>query len=110
MAQQRVERRLAARKGTFPWPLLIFPLGRFEEAAAAAAKAVQLNPTFSIPHAQQFIALVKFGRMEAARAAADRLLQLMPEFKVDMLTRVASAPSEILADWAQSLRSAGVPG
>jgi adenylate cyclase len=99
--------------GAQPYISLAFaylPLGRFEEAAAAAAKAVQLNTRFSIPHAQQIIALVKLGRMEAARAAAGRLLELMPEFKVDMLTRVASAPSEILADWAQALRSAGILG
>jgi TolB-like protein/class 3 adenylate cyclase/Flp pilus assembly protein TadD len=99
--------------GAQPYISLVFaylPLGRFEEAAAAAAKAVQLNPRFSIAHAEHIIALVKLGRMEAARAAAGRLLELMPEFKVDMLTRVASAPSEILADWAQALRSAGIPG
>jgi len=99
--------------GAQPYLSLVFaylPLGRFEEAAAAAAKAVQLNPTFSIAHAQQIIALVKLGRMDGARAAAGRLLQLMPEFRVEMLTKGVSAPSEMLADWGEALRSAGIPG
>jgi adenylate cyclase len=99
--------------GAQPYISLVFaylPLGRFEEAAAAAAKAVQLNPRFSITHAQHIIALVKLGRREAARAAAGRLLELMPEFKVDMLIRVANAPSDVLADWAEALRNAGIPG
>jgi len=86
------------------------PLGRFDEAAAAATKAVQLNPKFSIAHALQIVTLVKLGRLDAARAAAARLLALMPEFNVDMLTRVAGAAPEILEDWAGALRSAGVPG
>src|SRR5262249_3450780 len=98
--------------GAQPYISLVFsylPLGRFEEAAAAAVKAVQLNPSFSIPHALHIVALVKLGRMEAARAAADRLFELMPEFRVEMLTRIVSAPKEILADWAEALRSAGIP-
>jgi adenylate cyclase len=98
--------------GAQPYISLIFsylPLGNFEEAAAAAVKAVQLNPRFSIPHALHIVALVKLGRLEAAHAAAGRLLELMPEFRVEMLTRVASAPKEIVADWAEALRSAGIP-
>jgi tetratricopeptide (TPR) repeat protein len=99
--------------GAQPYISLVFaylPLGRLEEAAVAAAKAVQLNPKFSIPHAQQIVVLVKLGRLEAARAAARQLLELMPQFTVDMLIRVANAPPEILADWAEALRSAGIPG
>jgi adenylate cyclase len=99
--------------GAQPYISLVFaylPLGRFEEAAVAAAKAVQLNPKFSIAHALQVVTLVKLGRLDAARAATARLLGLMPEFNVDMLTRVAGAAPEILEDWAGALRSAGIPG
>ena len=99
--------------GAQPYISLVFaylPLGRFEEAAAAATKAVQLNPKFSIAHALQVVTLVRLGRLDAARAAAARLLALMPEFNVDMLTRVAGAAPEILEDWAGALRSAGIPG
>jgi len=99
--------------GSQPYISLVFaylPLGRFEEAATAAAKAVQLNPKFSIAHALHVVALVKLGRMESARAAAARLLELMPEFRVEMLIKVAAAQPEILADWADALRSAGIPG
>ena len=99
--------------GAQPYISLVFaylPLGRFEEATAAATKAVQLNPKFSIAHALQVVTLVKLGRLDAARAATARLLGLMPEFNVDMLTRVAGAALEILEDWAGALRSAGIPG
>src|SRR5262249_43976732 len=61
-------------------------------------------------HAQQTIAPVKLGRMGGARAAAGPLLQLMPELRGEMLTRAVSAPSEMLADWGEALRSAGIPG
>ena len=99
--------------GSQPYISLVFaylPLGRFEEATAAAAKAVQLNPKFSLTHALHVVALVKLGRMESARAAAARLLELMPEFRVEMLIKVAAAQPEILADWAEALRSARIPG
>lgn len=99
--------------GSQPYISLVFaylPLSRFEEAAAAAAKAVQLNPKFSLTHALHVIALVKLGRMDAARGAAGRLLELMPEFRVELLTRVANAKPEILADWAEALHNAGIPG
>src|SRR5262249_58979195 len=95
--------------GSQPYISLVFaylPLSRFEEAAAAAAKAVQLNPKFSLTHALHVIALGKLGRMDAARAAAARLLGLMPEFRVELLTRVANAKPEILADWAEALHNA----
>jgi adenylate cyclase len=46
------------------------PLGRYEEAAEAAAMAIQLNPSFSYPQGLYVIALVKLGRMDAACEAA----------------------------------------
>jgi TolB-like protein/class 3 adenylate cyclase/Flp pilus assembly protein TadD len=97
--------------GSQPYISLVFaylPLGRFEEAAAAAAKAVQLNPKFSFTHALYVICMVKLGRMEAARAAAARLLELVP-FNVQMIVAIPMDP-KITADWAEALRSAGIPG
>jgi adenylate cyclase len=97
--------------GAQPYTSLVFaylPLGRFEEAAAAAAKAIQLNPKFSYAHALYVICMVKLGRMDAARAAAARLLELVP-FNVQMVTATPMDP-KITADWAEALRSAGIPG
>jgi adenylate cyclase len=96
--------------GAQPYISLTFaylPLGRFEEAAAAAAKAIQLNPKFSYAHALNVICLVKLGRIEAARTAAARLLELV-SFKVQMIMATPMDP-KIAADWADALRSAGVP-
>jgi len=99
--------------GAQPYISLVFaylPLGRFEEAAAAAAKAVQLNPKFSMVHALHVISLVKLGRMDAARTAAGRLLELMPEFNVQMFSWVPYTQREVVADMVEALRSAGIRG
>jgi TolB-like protein/Flp pilus assembly protein TadD len=96
--------------GSQPYTSLTFaylPLGKFEEAAAAAAKAIQLNPKFSYAHAMNVISLVKLGRTDAARAAAARLLELVP-FNGQMVTVLPMDP-KITSDWAQALRSAGIP-
>jgi adenylate cyclase len=97
--------------GAQPYISLVFaylPLGRLEEAAAAAAKAIQLNPKFSYAHAMNIICMVKLKRMDAARAAAARLLELVP-FNIQMVT-VLPMDAEITKDWAEALRSAGIPG
>ena len=87
-----------------------FPLGRFEEAAGATAKAIQLNSKFSIAHAMHAIALAKLGRADPARAAVDRLLELMPEFNVQMVAWLPYAERQVNVDMAEAARSAGIPG
>jgi adenylate cyclase len=96
--------------GAQPYTSLTFaylPLGRVEEAAAAAAKAIQLNPKFSYAHAMNVICRVKLGRMDAAGAAAARLMELVP-FNVQMVTVLPMDPN-VTADWAEALRRAGIP-
>jgi TolB-like protein/DNA-binding winged helix-turn-helix (wHTH) protein/tetratricopeptide (TPR) repeat protein len=53
---------------------------RFEEAHRAASRAVEANPSFSVPQVLLTIALVELGRLEEARAAAARVLALDPTF------------------------------
>ncbi|MBR0703798.1 winged helix-turn-helix domain-containing protein [Bradyrhizobium diazoefficiens] len=53
---------------------------RFDEALKAAVRAVEANPSFSVPHVLQTIALVRLGRIEEARSAAERVLNLDPTF------------------------------
>jgi TolB-like protein/tetratricopeptide (TPR) repeat protein len=83
-------------------------LGRFEESAEAAAKAIQLNPRFSVVRALNIIALMKLGRPDRAHTAAGQLLALMPEFRAQMLTGLIPQ-QHIIADWSAALQSAGIP-
>ena len=53
---------------------------RFGEALKAAARAVEANPSFSVPHVLQTIALARLGRIEEAKSAAERVLNLDPTF------------------------------
>jgi TolB-like protein len=54
--------------------------GRFDEALKAAARAIEANPSFSVPQVLSTIALVRLGRIEEARSAAQRVLTLDPTF------------------------------
>jgi adenylate cyclase len=59
-----------------------FAARRYEEAAAAASRASQSNPRFSVPYILHAAALAELGRSNDARAMAQRLpnpvLQLPP--------------------------------
>jgi TolB-like protein/Tfp pilus assembly protein PilF len=86
-----------------------FLSGRYEEAAAAAYKAVQLNPAHSISYMLLAAPLVKLGRTEQARAAAARVLQLQPAFRYSQhFSGVDCAPA-LAASLAEALREAGLP-
>ena len=56
-----------------------FHRGRYEEAAAAARKAVQSSPGFSMTYMLLAAPLAKLGRLEEAKAAAARVLELQPD-------------------------------
>src|SRR5262249_48638162 len=58
-----------------------FHRSRYEEAAAAAYKAVQANPAHSINYVLLTAALAKVGRLEEASTAAARVMELHPEFR-----------------------------
>jgi tetratricopeptide (TPR) repeat protein len=86
-----------------------FLRGRYEEAAAAAYKAVQLNPAHSISYMLLAAPLVKLGRTEQANAAAARVLQLQPAFGyIQHFLGVDCAPA-LAALLAEALRDAGLP-
>jgi adenylate cyclase len=57
-----------------------FHAGRFEEALRAASRAVEANPSFSVPHVFLTVSLIRLGRIEEARSAAGRALSLDPTF------------------------------
>lgn len=86
-----------------------FVLGRYEEAANAAHKAVQSNPAHSISYMLLAAALAKLGRLADARAAAARVLELQPAFRYDrQFAGVDCAPS-LAAVLGEGLRAVGLP-
>jgi tetratricopeptide (TPR) repeat protein len=81
-----------------------FLRGRYEAAAMAAYKAVQLNPAHSIS-STLLAAAAKLGRIEQAKAAAARVLELQPAFRYSrQFSGVDCAPA-----LAEALRDAGLP-
>ena len=55
-----------------------FAARRSEEAVAAASRAIQSNPGFSVPYILQAAALVDLGRNEDAKAVVQRLVVVQP--------------------------------
>jgi TolB-like protein len=87
-----------------------FAAGRFEEAAAAAARATQSNPKFSMPYVLNAAALATLGRREEARMVADRVRQLEPSLTVSTAIRSARfANPDKNAELGDALHLAGLP-
>jgi adenylate cyclase len=87
-----------------------FGAGRFAEAAAAASRASQSNPRFSVPLILHAAALASLGRIEDATAVAQRLLELQPGITAG--TAILSARytnPESIAALESALRRAGLP-
>ena len=83
--------------------------GRYEEASAAARKAIQSNPGFSVPYVVLAAPLAKLGQLEEARAAAARVLELQPAFRYsDLLAGVGCQP-ELAASLSEALHISGLP-
>jgi len=57
-----------------------FHAGRFDEARRAAARAIEANPSFSVPQVLLTVALVRLGRIDEARSAAEHVMSLDPTF------------------------------
>jgi adenylate cyclase len=86
-----------------------YHLGQYEEAAAAARKAVQASPGFSVCYMVLAAPLAKLGRLEGAKAAAARVLELQPTFRCSQqLAAVGSAPA-LAASLSEALRATGLP-
>jgi len=66
-----------------------FASGRFQEAAAAAGRAVQSNPSFSMPYVLHAAALANLGKNEEARTVVSRLLDFQPDLTVAAAVRSA---------------------
>jgi adenylate cyclase len=84
--------------------------GRYNEALAAAHRAVQENPNFASSHRLMLMALGHLGRIEEAKLAAQRMLELAPDFTVSRYLSVSPFKDpEVRKRGAEIYLAAGVP-
>jgi TolB-like protein len=86
-----------------------FHLARYELACAAAQRAVELNPQFSVPQAYLAASLVALGRDEEARAAARTILELDPGFTIGRFGVTVGLNPDVFGEFAQAWRRVGLP-
>ena len=83
--------------------------GDFAAAVAAAAKAIQANPRFSLNHLLQAVALFRLGRIAEAKAAAARALECEPDFTITRFVGAHSGRADIWEPVGDALRLIGLP-
>lgn len=84
--------------------------GRYEEALAAAQRAVEESPNFGSGHRLMVIALGYLRRNDEAKLAAQRLLELAPEFTVSRYMSVSPfKDAEFRKKGAEIYLAAGLP-
>jgi adenylate cyclase len=86
-----------------------FMSGRYEEAAAAARRAIQSNPGFGVPHMMLAASLGGLGRIAEARTAAARVRELQPTFSTGETCAGFSFPAALAAPFTEACRAAGLP-
>ena len=87
-----------------------FAARRYEEAAAAASRASQSNPRFSVPYILHAAALAETGRGGDARAIVQRLLELEPDATTaNAILSARYANPEHIAALGRALFKAGLP-
>ena len=83
-------------------------LGRFDDAVAAATKALSQNRTFAAAYRCLTTALAHLGREAEAREAAARLLELEPDFRIsEWVARSGRRHDDQM--FIDGLRKAGLP-
>lgn len=86
-----------------------FHAGRFDEAEAAARRAVESNPHFSVPYAYLSAALVRLGRLTEAKLAAQQLQARDPGFTIRRFATTVGVVSAVFDSFAEAWRVAGLP-
>jgi tetratricopeptide (TPR) repeat protein len=86
-----------------------FHRGHYEEAAAAARKAVQYSPAFSQTYMVLAATVAKLGRLEEAKAAAARVLELQPAFRYSRLFAAMDSAPALVAALSEALCAVGLP-
>ncbi len=82
-------------------------LGRFDEAVAAAKKAVRENPLYAVSYRCLASAFAHLGRETEAREAAAGLLELEPDFRISEWAARPGVSRHQL--YIAGLRKAGLP-
>ena len=88
-----------------------FILGRFQDGAEFARRAIQFNSGFSTLHVFLVAPLVRSGRITEAKAAAKKLLTIEPNFTISRLRflRSEGVPEPVRANFISALKEAGLP-
>jgi tetratricopeptide (TPR) repeat protein len=86
-----------------------FHLKRYAEACEAARRAVELNPSFSVPYAYLTAGLICSGRNQEARTAAQSVLKLDPSFSIGRFSVIVGVNTEVFLAFAKAWREAGLP-
>lgn len=86
-----------------------FLRGRYEDAAAAAQRAIRSKPGFSVSYMFLAAALAKLGRMEDANAAAERVIQLQPNFSSNGQCSAIGCVPVLAAPLIEAMRASGLP-
>jgi hypothetical protein len=79
------------------------------EAVDHAARAIQANPGFEVPHTILVAGLIRLGRMEEAREAARRLLAVSPACRTGSFRRIGFRDASRFETYLHELRQAGLP-
>ena len=85
-----------------------FHLGRYEQAANAARKAIQV-PGFSFSYALLAASLARLGRLEEAKAAVAQLCKLQPNSSINQQCTAAGFIPAVAEPLIEALRAAGLP-
>ena len=84
--------------------------GRYEDALAAAERALHDSPEFVLGHRLKVAALAFLGRLDEARQAALRMLELTPQFTVSQYRSVAPyKDAQFRSRICEIFLAAGVP-
>jgi Flp pilus assembly protein TadD len=81
---------------------------QYERARESALRAVESNPSFSIPHAMLAVALVGANRKDEAKAEARTVLELDPTFTTTNWAVTVGQMPEVFGPIAKALRKVGI--
>jgi adenylate cyclase len=87
--------------------IALLKLNRFEEAVAAANRALRQDQTFSTTYRCLAAGLAHLGREDEAKHAVARLLEIEPNFRLSEW--VARAGKWQSSQFLEGLRKAGLP-
>ena len=86
-----------------------FHTKNYEKSRDAAQRAVEGNPTFSVPRVLHTVALMRLDRKSEAIAEAQRVRELDPTFTIRNWSVTVGIVPEIFSPFADALRDAGIP-